>query len=638
MFEKITEAEINERSMANVSTTPGRKTAFGESNLNAQALKLRFDRLSRYLAGRINEILEGIDNGALVDNLQITTDDKKISLGDFIHKLLTGDVSDVKIQAYDKVMTLEELAIKFLQIYDGVDSGDLAARMKMKDGESFQEFYDLAKAFVMSDRDEIVKIILSKFTEDFVNDLATEAAKKVDLSGIEEALEGRMLSVNVYTEPSYVMQDIITAIQEAGGDVTKVNFVSFTGFTVGCYAFKFTYYGGNTYNIQCADFINSKRIYNPATNNTGNVTTTLIREFLSYAIDCRTEIVESLETEDKTVVGGINEVNAKTFDKIKSIDTCYDDTYNLDADSNGVFWKDRCAFATENTESTADIYFKVPIAAGEGISFEVDQENQVVKINAEEGSQGYDDSTIGIWIFNENISFDGVEYGVEFPINFTSLGITQSLNYVLFETDRYAASGNFIIFGNSDYSKVIYSSVAVVWLSVGWQDKRHRTIVIQDELEDGWFKTWLKANAKKYVGYQCKYDSALDTDSKDIVGAINEINAKSVDKIDEIYTAEDDFENLEIDEGGIRWSQTFGLYGNDVGFLNAGYIGQYIPLVAGDNVTFTVDEENRVLKINSTGGGAGLPTVTTDDNGKFLRVVGGSWATASVPNAEGATF
>ena len=33
-----------------------------------------------------------------------------------------------------------------------------------------------------------------------------------------------------------------------------------------------------------------------------------------------------------------------------------------------------------------------------------------------------------------------------------------------------------------------------------------------------------------------------------------------------------------------------------------------------------------------------LPTVTSSDNDKFLRVVDGSWTAASIPNAEGASF
>lgn len=153
------------------------------------------------------------------------------------------------------------------------------------------------------------------FTEADVLGIAAEAAKKIDLSGIQEDIDGRMLSVSVETGRFSVMQEIINAIENAGGDVSKINLVTFTGYTLGCYAVQFFYQGGNRYKVACADIISAKKIYNPETDNViDDVTITNIEEFLSYAIDCRTEIVASLETEDKTVVGGINEVNGKIGD------------------------------------------------------------------------------------------------------------------------------------------------------------------------------------------------------------------------------------------------------------------------------------------------------------------------------------
>ena len=34
----------------------------------------------------------------------------------------------------------------------------------------------------------------------------------------------------------------------------------------------------------------------------------------------------------------------------------------------------------------------------------------------------------------------------------------------------------------------------------------------------------------------------------------------------------------------------------------------------------------------------GVPAVTTSDNGKFLRVVGGTWTASTISNAEEASF
>jgi hypothetical protein len=66
-----------------------------------------------------------------------------------------------------------------------------------------------------------------------------------------------------------------------------------------------------------------------------------------------------------------------------------------------------------------------------------------------------------------------------------------------------------------------------------------------------------------------------------------------------------------------------------------------------DGVTSNVQEQLDVLSglIGDTSvqdqiaaAGAGLPTVTTDNNGAFLRVVDGKWEAVTVPNAEEASF
>ena len=48
-----------------------------------------------------------------------------------------------------------------------------------------------------------------------------------------------------------------------------------------------------------------------------------------------------------------------------------------------------------------------------------------------------------------------------------------------------------------------------------------------------------------------------------------------------------------------------------------------------DNELYLTPEEEYVNE---------LPTVTTSDNGKFLRVVSGVWAAATVPVMEGGTY
>lgn len=58
------------------------------------------------------------------------------------------------------------------------------------------------------------------------------------------------------------------------------------------------------------------------------------------------------------------------------------------------------------------------------------------------------------------------------------------------------------------------------------------------------------------------------------------------------------------------------------------------------NLTMDINEYSNCDGYYSlpSGGGSGLPSVTSSDNGKFLRVVNGAWAAASVPDANGVSF
>lgn len=94
-----------------------------------------------------------------------------------------------------------------------------------------------------------------------------------------------------------------------------------------------------------------------------------------------------LLTEDKTIVGAINELSGKTLDKV----TCYNFDYgnigNIQNDGYGIFYQmDEAEVGMEDSDGSCYYgYFqtlnRIPIAAGENVSFEVDKEYQVVRIN-----------------------------------------------------------------------------------------------------------------------------------------------------------------------------------------------------------------------------------------------------------------
>lgn len=146
MFEKITEAEINERSMANVSTTPNRPTAFGESRMDAQALKLRFDRLGRYLAGRLNEIFAGLSDGNLAKNVKIVEEKGEetieYSLAEFILKMIEGDLTQINVKVPEGTQRLDVICNQVLRWQNEIQTGDFADETVVVEGVTIRQFYE----------------------------------------------------------------------------------------------------------------------------------------------------------------------------------------------------------------------------------------------------------------------------------------------------------------------------------------------------------------------------------------------------------------------------------------------------------------------------------------------------------------
>lgn len=71
-------------------------------------------------------------------------------------------------------------------------------------------------------------------------------------------------------------------------------------------------------------------------------------------------------------------------DKLKGLDTYSEDTFDINAGANGVYWKNTVAYLDkDNSIITQGTYYGLaPIVAGDNVSFTVDSTNQVVKISA----------------------------------------------------------------------------------------------------------------------------------------------------------------------------------------------------------------------------------------------------------------
>lgn len=122
----------------------------------------------------------------------------------------------------------------------------------------------------------------------------------------------------------------------------------------------------------------------------------------------------------------------------------------------------------------------------------------------------------------------------------------------------------------------------------------------------------------------------------------------TIDKVASIDTWTGDVYELETGEG-ISWREGFEMTDDEDSSLASGEIYHRVPIVAGNNVEFEVDEENQVVKINATGGNGssvGVPsytfTVTTEEETvldliNYLIEQGmvlGTWFVVNIPDLE----
>ena len=560
MFERITEAEINERSMANVSTTPGRRTAFGEGGLDAKALKLRFDRLGRYLAKRLNEVFDGIADGSLAEVLYIDSEGKKRSLKDFVDSLLTGQVESIKIQTSDGVITLTELGDRTQEMYNGLDTGELAGKIKIIEGVTLKKFYeDFLK---LEDNISPVKSVNGKIGEvklsaedvgarpDSWMPTATEVGARPDTwmptahqvgadpsGSATTAVSGHNVQTNAHNDIRLELQRLAGIIADLldSDDATLDEMHEIVAYIK---SNKALIDAITTSKVNVADIID-------------NLTTNVNNKPLSAA--------------QGVALKALIDEKGGGLDNVESVDTSNSPyTSDLSDEGNGVRWTNQFKFQGEDGSPLAygPITQKIPIAAGDNVEFEIDEENQVVKIKAAGGSSA--ESMLGEWVFNDKLT------AASFDAYFDFEAADSAGNIVRWH--RLSVDGSMMIFWNNDgYNALAYDD--------GWEDEWFKPINILNE-PPAEAAAWIKANGKR----------------KEVIG---------VDKIAQIYTGEDNFAGVYVDDGiSIDWAQTFGLYSQNK-FITSGYISQRIPIAAGKNVEFEVDEENQVLKINATGGSGG---------------------------------
>lgn len=362
-------------------------------------------------------------------------------------------------------------------------------------------------------------------------DPALETGNKTVIGAINELLGKQTQSpTHITMAATYgtTLQQIKEALMSARADYTGVNFVTLTGSYYNTLAVRLsdngTYHildldslrtwqsGGDYNNILLGNLFSGKHLDTNAQNLSAaiNELNKKISEggldgksAYQVAVDNGFEGTEeewlaslkgdsyTLTEADKTEIAEqaaekVDTSNLATVDKITSIDTWMSGVSELDK-SDGISWRD--SFAINDTLASGEIYHRIPIVAGNNVEFEVDQENQVVKINATGG--GSAESVVGTWVFNDVLNIPEGFNGRRFTVSFTTTGWyneTQQMNEIYF----YTTDGEDILsyYGpNGDYDDIYCN---------GWGSYHNFNIItITEEPTDIEFVTWLKANATK---------------------------------------------------------------------------------------------------------------------------------------------
>ena len=331
----------------------------------------------------------------------------------------------------------------------------------------------------------------------------------------------------------------------------------------------------------------------------------------------------------------------------------------------------------------------------------IELSNKIDEINSGSGS-----GSGNTWVFNDTLTLDttiNCSFLFEFDgfeetsggtrIYYNSYG--GSCPHLVYETDATESWG-------APKTVVVYCFNGEYNGTIGWVKDEYKTITLDETITDGAFLAWFKANATgagdggdieiDLTPYQTKEDKSLETDNKEVVGAINELNGKiggvssvivSIWVLNDTLEALPDMDSHElkfISNGveynaiskvnlgppcyGLRYSNTDKVINNTVhnfeqnnmfGFT-AGWTDEVYKTIAlteepTDEIIIAWLEANAVKQsagleteaqtlvgaINEVNAKT-VPPCDDTNEGQFLRVVNGVATWATIPRAEEATF
>lgn len=481
----------------------------------------------------------------------------------------------------------------------------------------------------------------------------------------------KMPYITVATEPSTTLQAVRDAIEEATGDESIFCIVMLTGYLSKNTAFRFRELG-SIYEVYSFDFstLNSRTDY-------AYIDQVTLSSFLNSppnnAVIYQPKTDEALETADKTITGAINEVNKNT-NKIATT-TGTGEAYEVDIPGISELVVGMSFTMIPHTENTVvGVTLNVNGLGAIGIRRSGGFASTLSYVSVGGFSAGipvemmYDGTWWRAVSLHKTLASDldgilpiskggtGASTAEEARAN---LGITAAMPTLNTSLGKSSAASELASFLRKN--GITASDRCIIHCTLSGTEYFSDSLVkIGNPFSSGTMVTVEWTELHNPIRYYANVsvsttigdiitnkNNMLGTYDKTIVGAINELNSwisenssSILEQTGLIATTSDDASIEETNETGIFVLDTLKFLDEDAeDVLSSKILSHRLPIAEGDNITFTTDTNNNVVKINAT---SSLPPCDSTNEGQFLRVVvqdgvvSPVWST--IPNAEDNTF
>lgn len=143
--QKISEELIRTFGIQSLAVRPNSYSSYGESGFSAEELKVRFDKLPKEIATRLNELLGLMDKTDFASVIQAKINEESITLQALIDEITSGDFAErlqVKRTASEPtslnemIATLDKAIADLDKAIEAVKSGQIEAKGEVKQGET----------------------------------------------------------------------------------------------------------------------------------------------------------------------------------------------------------------------------------------------------------------------------------------------------------------------------------------------------------------------------------------------------------------------------------------------------------------------------------------------------------------------